>query len=62
MRSLQVDTPPVHIHSRVDPKFPAGAVFIPPTENEQVYESSTMHHRLWVLARVVGSSAMTLRR
>lgn len=60
-RSLQVDTPqtlaPVHIHNRVGPKFPAGAVFSPPTENEQVYELCTMQHRLWLLARVVGSSA-----
>lgn len=61
MRSLQVDTPPtlvpVHIHNKVGPKFPAGAVFIPPAENEQVYLSSLTHHRLWLLARVVGSSA-----
>ena len=60
MRSLQVDTPqtlpPVHIHNRVGPKFPVGAVFTPSTENEQVYESSTIKHHLWALARVVGSS------
>ena len=62
MRSLQVDPPqtlpPVHIHNRVGPKFPVGAVFTPPTENEQVYESSTIQHRLLALARVVGSSGV----
>jgi len=38
-RSLKVDTPetlaPIHIYSRVGPKFPEGAVFTPPTVNRK---------------------------
>lgn len=59
-RSLKVDTPetlvPVHIYSRVGPKFPDGAVFSPPTENSEVYSKCIQEYRVWSLARVVGSS------
>ena len=40
-RSLKVDTPetvaPIHIFSRVGPKFPKKAVFPPLTVNSEVY-------------------------
>ena len=39
--ALKVDTPetlaPIHIYSRVGPKFPKGATFTPPTINTEVY-------------------------
>lgn len=60
MRSLKVDTPetlaPVHIYSRVGPKFPEGAVFTPPIENNEVYSKCIQEYHVWSLARVVGSS------
>ena len=40
-RSLKVDTletlTPIHIYSRVGPKFSKGAVFSPPTVDSEVY-------------------------
>ena len=60
-RSLKVDTPetltPVHIFNRVGPKFPEGAVFTPPIINNHEYSKCMQEYRVWLLARVVGSSA-----
>lgn len=59
-RSLKVDTPetlaPVHIYSRVGPKFLEGAVFTPPIVNDHVYSKCMQEYRVWSLARVAGSS------
>ena len=59
-RSLMVDTPetlpPLPVFSRVGPKFPDGAVFTPPVENDRVYEESLTEYRVWFLARMMGSS------
>jgi len=59
-RSLKVDTPetlaPIHIYSRVGPKFPKGAVFTPPTVHSEVYLKCIQEYQVWSLARVVGSS------
>jgi len=56
----KVDMPktlaPVHIYSRVGPKFPEGAVFTPPIINIQVYSRCIKEYHVWLLARVVGSS------
>ena len=58
--SLKVDTPetlpPLFLYSRVGPKFPDGAVFTPPEENDMVYEASLKEYRVWFLARIIGSS------
>ncbi len=59
-RSLKVDPPeilpPLSLYSRVGPKFPDGAVFTPPVENDRVYDESLNKYRVWLLARMVGSS------
>jgi hypothetical protein len=60
-RSVNVNTPetlaPVHIFGRVGPKFPKGSVFTPPAINSKVYSKCINDYRVWLLARVVGSSA-----
>ena len=59
-RSMKVDTPetlaPVVIYSKTGPKFPEGAVFTPPTSNDEVYSKCVQEYRVWTLVRVVGSS------
>lgn len=59
-RSLKIDTletlAPLHIFSRVGPKFPEGAVFTPPTTNIGVYSKCIQESNIWSLARVIGSS------
>lgn len=60
-RSVQVTTPdaltPVHIYNRVGPSFPEGAILSPPVKNHEAYLKSIQEYRLWILLRVVGSSA-----
>jgi hypothetical protein len=53
-RSLEVDTP--ETLPPIGPKFPGGAVFTPPVENDKVYEACLMEYRVWFLARMIGSS------
>ena len=61
-RSLKVDTPetlaPLHIYGRVGPRFPDGAVFTPPPTNDDIYIQSINEYRVWMLARIVGSSGI----
>ena len=58
-RSLKVDTPetlpPVHVHNRVGPKFPAGASFIPPADVNDEYKTSLQSYYIWLLCRRIGS-------
>ena len=58
-QSLKVDTPetlpPLFLYSRVGPKFPDGAVFTPPEENDMVYEASLKEYRMWFLAWIIHS-------
>ena len=59
-RSIKVDAPetlaPVHIYTRVGPRFPQGAVFTPPEENSEVFSKCIQEYLVWLFVRVVGSS------
>ena len=59
-RSLMVDSPetlaPINIYSRVGPIFPERTVFTPPVKTSEVYSKYIQEYRVWLLARVVGSS------
>ena len=59
-RSLNTETPetlpPVHLYTKVGPKFPDGAVFTPPEEITHVYEGCFREYRLWFICRMVGSN------
>lgn len=59
-RSLKGDTAetpaPIHIYSRVGPKFPKGALFTLPFLNSKVYSKCIQEYHVWSLARVMGSS------
>ena len=59
-RSFKIKTPetlpPLHIYTRVGPKFPEGASFRPPAENDIVYENNMQEYYVWFLCRMVGSN------
>ena len=62
---LEVGTPPTlppfHIYGRVGPKFPTGAKFSPPIENDKLYSECIQEYRLWLLMRMVTGSKETQR-
>ena len=62
-RSLEVGIPatlpPFHIYGRVGPKFPTGAKFSPPIENDKLYSECIQEYRLWLLMRMVTGSKET---
>ena len=59
-RILKIGTPetlpPLHSRTRVGPKFPDGAIFIPPPENDRIYDISMQEYYVWLMCRMVGSS------
>ena len=62
-RCLEVGTPatlpPFHIYGRVGPKFPTGAKFSPPIQNDKLYVECIQEYRLWLLMRMVTNSKET---
>lgn len=58
-RSLHLTTPETlpehHIYNRVGPKLPQGASFIPPTENDNVFDAAMQEYYVWLICRIVGS-------
>ena len=48
--------PPLHIFHRVGPKFPDETIFTSPEANKEVYSKCIEEYRVWVFARVAGSS------
>ena len=40
----------------IGPKFPKGAIFTTPATNNEMYSKDIRKYRVWLLARVVGTS------
>ena len=60
---LEVGTPatlpPFHSYGHIGPKFPTGAKFSPPIQNDKLYKECIQEYRLWLLMRMVTNSKET---
>ena len=48
--------PPFHIYGRIGSKFPTGAKFSPPIQNDKLYVERIQEYHLWLLMRMVTNS------